>query len=105
MSRTKGSRLSPEIEALLASIPEVRARGSEESACLRTREGKPKLRYTSAACARRAVVAFAWQMGEDRPSMRTVIYLCQFCGWYHSGRSRVAPIPDQRPGGLHANAA
>jgi hypothetical protein len=78
-------------EALWRAIPEVRALGTEATACTRGDGGKPKVRYMSAACARRGLVAYSWQM-EDVPSPQAVVYSCPWCSFYHSGRSRDVPV-------------
>lgn len=86
--------LPPELTdgALWRLIPEVRALGTEKTACTRGYEGNRKVRYTSAACARRGLVAYSWRKG-DVLSPQAVVYSCPWCGWYHSGRSRDTPVP------------
>jgi hypothetical protein len=78
-------------EALRRLIPEVRSLGSQGTACTRGKERKPKVRYTSAACARRGLVAYSWQVG-DVLSPQAVVYHCPWCDWYHAGLSRDVPV-------------
>lgn len=82
--------------ALWMLVPEVRALGTEDTACLRGDRGNPKVRYTSAACARRGMLAFSWQM-RDVLSPLAVVYWCPWCTFYHGGRSRDVPVPVDRP--------
>ncbi len=94
----KRDLLPPELTdaALAVLIPEVRGRGSRESACLGGADGShPKVRYTSAACARRGAVAYSWAKGDDLGPL-VVVYRCEWCGFYHSGRSRTIPVPITR---------
>lgn len=81
--------LDPEIVAALEAIQIVECRGDRQTAC--ERYGDPKSRYTSAACARRAVLIWAWRYGTT-PQSNDVVYHCRWCSDWHHGRENEARV-------------
>jgi hypothetical protein len=72
--------LTPEFKAILEAIEIIKCLGERDTAC--ERDGAPKIRYSSGACARRGVLLQSWRTGTD-VTTADAVYECTWCGYWH----------------------
>lgn len=75
--------VAPWVMAALEAIQIVECVGDRQTAC--ERFGEPKHGYSSAACARRALLVWSWRH-ESSITSNDVVYCCTWCGDWHHGR-------------------